>query len=154
MTTKKVATLILMLFLISSTVVIISKVASDNLNTNSTRNEDLPENVDVVYYFYTNYRCETCELIEQYTGEAVKSNFANELSNGKIIWKAVNTDEKQNQHFLDDYQLYTKSVVLVKIRDGKEISWKNLEEVWDLVDDETAFKTFVTDEVKKFLESN
>ena len=131
----------------------INNIVLDNDSSTSNPN-DLPENVDIVYYFYTNYRCETCELIEKYTGESVKEYFKNQLVDGTLIWKTVNTDEKGNEHFLDDYELYTKSVVLVRIRDGEEKSWKNLEEVWTYYDDETEFKTYVTNEVKAFIGNN
>ncbi len=153
MSAKKISTLLLTIFLVSTVIVMIFKIVEDNTGSTAVLDENLPNNVDVVYYFYTNIRCETCELLERYTGEAVKTNFAEELENGSLIWKTVNTDEDNNHHFLDDYELYTKSVVLVKIRNGKQESWKNLEEIWSIVDDEDEYKLYIKDEVVNFLET-
>ena len=40
----------------------------------------------------------------------------------------VNVDEPANEHFIKDYQLYSKSIVIVKMQDGKELKWENLDE--------------------------
>jgi len=108
--------------------------------------------VDIVYYFMTAQRCPSCLKIESYTKEAVEKNFADDLNNGRLVWRMLAVDNPENYHFVRDYQLYTKSVVLVKIREGKQISWKNLEKVWYLLDDKDAFEGYITDEVKSFVE--
>ncbi|MBU2567551.1 MAG: hypothetical protein KJ967_02095 [Elusimicrobia bacterium] len=110
-----------------------------------------PENCAMVYYFHGNFRCSNCYRIEQYTKEAIEQYFNNELSSGKLIFKPVNTDKKQNQHFLTDYQLYTRSVVVSLVKDGKEIKYENLVGVWDYLRDETQFFNYIRDEVNKYL---
>jgi hypothetical protein len=78
--------------------------------------------------------------------------FADALKRGSMVWRMVNVDQPANQHFIKDYELYTKSVVLVKMRDGKQAAWKNLDRVWELLNDQAAFQKYVTDEVKQFVE--
>jgi protein involved in sex pheromone biosynthesis len=109
-------------------------------------------NVDIVYYFMTTQRCANCMKIEAYSKEAVEMGFADALKRGSMVWRIVNVDQPANQHFIKDYELYTKSVVLVKMRDGKQAAWKNLDRVWELLNDQAAFQKYVTDEVKQFVE--
>jgi len=105
----------------------------------------------VVYYFHGNARCPSCYKLEQYAKEALEQNFANELKSGKIVFKIVNIDQAGNDHFVADYQLYTKSVVLSLVKDGKQVRYKNLEKVWDLLRDQNQYHAYVRDEIKPFL---
>ena len=106
----------------------------------------------IAYYFYTNYRCQSCYTIEKYTKESREENFEDELTSGKLIFKPVNIEEKENEHFLRQYQLYTKSVVLSLVKDGKEIEFKNLKKVWELLRNKDAFYKYIEVETKGFLD--
>ena len=108
----------------------------------------------VVYYFYTNYRCYSCRMIEQYTKEAVEKFFDKELKEGKLIFKPVNIDEKENKHFIKDYQLYTKSVVISKMKDNEDVSFKNLDKVWKLLRNKEGFYSYIKEETKGLLLDN
>ena len=55
---------------------------------------------------------------------------------------------------MEDYKLYTKSLVISKIKDGKEAEYKNLEKVWDYLDNKEAFYNYVKEEVTKFLKDS
>jgi len=107
----------------------------------------------IVYYFMTTYRCKSCLFIEQNTKAAVEATFANELKRGRIEFKMVNIDEAQNKHFVDEYGLYTKSVVLADLKASKQNRWKNLDKVWNLVGDESGFRAYITKEVQAYLGS-
>lgn len=104
----------------------------------------------IVYYFYNNVRCVSCLKIEKYTKSSLEENFAEKLKDGDMEWKMVNMDEPENKHFVDDYKLITKSVVLSEIKDGKEISHKNLDKVWELLGNEDLFKKYITGEINDF----
>ena len=106
----------------------------------------------IAYYFYTNYRCQSCYTIEKYTKEAIEGNFEDELTSGELVFKPVNIEEKENEHFLDDYQLYTKSVVLSLVKDGEEIKFKNLKKVWELLRNKDEFYKYIKEETKGFLD--
>jgi len=110
-----------------------------------------PRNGVVVYYFHGNARCRRCRLMEAYAAEALKSGFPKELESGKLVWRQVNTDREENRHFISDYELVTKSLVLSEVRKGKEKRWKNLKEVWHLVSDKAAYIKFVQDETRAYL---
>lgn len=105
----------------------------------------------VVYYFHTTFRCRSCNMIEQFTKQAVESGFADELKNGLIEFKVINVEEKGNEHFAEEYKLYTKSVIVSDVRNGKEASWKNLDKVWQFLGDQNKFKEYIQTEVKTSL---
>jgi hypothetical protein len=104
-----------------------------------------------VYYFYTTQRCASCKKIEALSEEAVREGFARELGAGALEWKSLNLDDAANRHFVEDYQLYTKSLVVVDLRNGKEVRWKNLPRIWELLRDDVAFRQYVKREVHEYL---
>ncbi|MCP4219734.1 MAG: hypothetical protein GY765_34190 [bacterium] len=104
-----------------------------------------------VYYFHTTHRCDTCRKIEKYTAEAIKKHFADELGNGKLVFSPVNIDEDANKHFVADYKIYTKHVIVSKVSKGKELKWKNLDRIWELVGGEAEFKTYIVKETRSIL---
>ncbi|MBK6403606.1 MAG: hypothetical protein IPF66_00370 [Holophagales bacterium] len=53
---------------------------------------------------------------------------------------------------MKDYRLYTKSVVVSEVKDGKEVRWKNLDQVWQLLGSPDAFQEYVEREVRSYLE--
>ena len=105
----------------------------------------------VAYYFYGNYRCASCRAIEAYTKEALELYFSDEIASGKLELRVVNVEEKGNEHFVNDYKLYTKSVVLSKIEGGKEVNYKNLEGVWQYLRNKQQFFDYVKKETGAFL---
>ena len=106
----------------------------------------------IVYYFLTNVRCSSCYKIEQYTKEAVEQYFGNELKLGMLVFKPINIEKKENKHFIKDYQLYTKSVVISMINGGKEIKYKNLTKVWQYLRDKQKFYDYIKTETSKYLD--
>lgn len=116
----------------------------------ATENESATPKL-VVYYFHGNTRCITCKKIESFAKSAIESAFAAELKTGQIQFRVVNVEEPMNEHFVQDYQLATRSVVLSRLRNDKQDAWKNLDQVWTLVRDPEAFQRYVVDETKQLL---
>ena len=105
----------------------------------------------VAYYFHGNFRCYTCYTMEQYAKEALEANFKDAIAKGKLEFKVVNVEERGNEHFVNDYQLYTKSLILSLVKDGKEIKSKNLTKIWEYVRNKQRFFDYVREEVNNFL---
>ena len=105
-----------------------------------------------VYYFHTTQRCASCKKIEALSAEAIREGFERELGDGRLEWQVVNVDDSQNRHFTGDYQLYTKSVIVVDRVNGQQVRWKNLPKVWELLHDEGTFEEYVQREVRAYLE--
>ena len=129
------------------------KTAADSVSAATTKSTAVLPHKVVAYYFHGNVRCVTCRKIEAYTGEAIDSGFAAELKSGLLEWHAINTDSSQNEHYLEDYQLFTKSVILSDLHQGKQTRWKNLDKIWTLTGDKSDFMKYIQDEVRILLDS-
>jgi hypothetical protein len=105
----------------------------------------------VAFYFHGTMRCPTCHKLEQYSKEAVEANFKKEIASGKLEFKEINIDDKGNEHYGSDYQLYTKSLILSLVKDGKEIKWKNMDKIWEYVRDKERFIDYVKSGVADLL---
>ena len=97
----------------------------------------------IAYYFHGSFRCPTCHKLEQYSKETIKTNFKDALASGKLEFKVIDIEDKGNEHYAKDYQLYTKSLILSLIKDGKEIKWINLDKIWEYVGDKQVFIDYV-----------
>ena len=106
----------------------------------------------VAYYFHGSFRCRTCRTIEAYSEEAIRGGFADELASNHLAWRVVNIDQSENKHFARDFELVTRSLVLVEYRDGEVIRWENLKQVWQLVRDKERFLDYVRSSTRKFLQ--
>ncbi len=104
-----------------------------------------------VYYFHTSYRCYSCKKIEELTKQALVHNFIKQLKSGRIVFKAVNVENTENKHFVQDYQLFTKSVVLVDSIKGKNKNWKRLDQTWSYLGNPGIFEKYIEDEVTAFV---
>lgn len=106
----------------------------------------------VVHYLHGTARCANCFNIEKWSKAALETGFPAEMKSGRLEWRMFNTDEDAHAHFVEDFQLYTKAIVLGEVKDGKVARWKNLEKIWDLLRDEAAFKAYIAGETRAFLD--
>ncbi len=113
--------------------------------------EQAPSSKVIAYYFHGTFRCPTCHKLEQYAKEVIESDFKDALAEGKLEFEVVNVEDKGNEHFVNDYQLYTKSLVLSLVKDDKEIKSKNLEKIWEYVGNKQKYFDYVKSEVAGFL---
>ena len=105
----------------------------------------------IATYFYSNVRCPSCLTIERLTTETIKSEFKDHLDSGALEWRTINIDGEGNYHFVKDYKLYTKSVIIAELLNGEEFRWKNLPKVWELLGNEDKFSKYLKDEISAFM---
>lgn len=130
-------------------------IAAVKDSTEIDKTDTTEEEPDVVaYYFHTTRRCYSCKKIEAYSREAIESGFPEELKNGKLEFHSINIDKAENKHFVKDYQLYTKSLIICDIENGKQIDWKNLSKVWQLLKNKDEFLKYVQDEINAYLKES
>lgn len=100
-----------------------------------------------VYYFHGDMRCKTCTSFEKLTEETLKDNFSKELASGKIVYRVINLDLKENAHFVEDFNLTTKSVVL-----SEPGRFRNLDQIWTRIrQGDEAFKSYVAESIQEFM---
>lgn len=105
----------------------------------------------VVYYFCTNYSCPGCSNMEKWTRELVDTDFKDDNTSGKIIFKKICMYDKGNEHFMEDYELCTDSIVLTLVKDGKEVKFTNLARAWCHICCPDVFKDYIKYAISKYL---
>ncbi|WP_153912599.1 nitrophenyl compound nitroreductase subunit ArsF family protein [Shewanella sp. TC10] len=100
-----------------------------------------------VYYFHGNVRCTSCELIEKYTTQAINTGFADQIAQGDVELTTVNLEARGNSHFIEDFQLITRSVVIAIEEHGETMQYRRLDRVWELVTDKQDFQNYLYQQI-------
>jgi hypothetical protein len=132
-------------------VILLAVVAVISVSFSVFAAEDKPAAKVIAYYFHGTARCPTCYKLEQYSKEAIETNFKDALASGKLEFRAVNVEDKGDEHYGSDYQLYTKSLILSLVKDGKQIKWINLDKIWEYVGNHQRFVDYVKSGVAELL---
>jgi len=125
--------------------------AVDNPSTSTAADVQAPGTEIVAYYFHGKLRCKTCKALEAFSEEAISEGFPDQLADGSLSWRVVNTDEPENKHFVTDFELVTKALVLVEYRDGEVTRFEDLKLIWQLVRDKDGFLKYVRDATREFI---
>ena len=164
---KRIFSIVLIVFVLGSLAYMIAKEKNTNPVRNETANEPVPVPVSspnapdanipdetrlMVYYFHGDVRCPTCHKLESYAKQALETYFSRELAAGRILWQVVNVDRAENSHFVEDYKLVTKAVILSQETNGKETRSQNLDQIWQKVGDKDEYLQYIKDSIHKFLE--
>ena len=67
-----------------------------------------------VYYFRTSFVCETCEAIEDIVAGELNTRYADELKDGKIIFRQFNLDDPETADFALRFDVVFKSLLVLK----------------------------------------
>jgi ABC-type glycerol-3-phosphate transport system substrate-binding protein len=96
-----------------------------------------------VTYFTTDARCVSCRKIEDYTKLAVDRTLEDQTMADAIHFQTINVDFPENQHFIADYDIAFKTVVISYLdADGKQ-QWQKMDRVWELLSDPIAFQGYL-----------
>jgi hypothetical protein len=105
----------------------------------------------MLYYLHATGRCSRCIAMEKYSKEAVDMYFQSEVQSGALEFRTINFDEPENTHYVQDYQLVTKSLVITLVKGGKEQKYENLKGIWENAGNQEAFHRYVKTNVEKYL---
>ena len=154
---KKIITTVLLIFVAVSIVFLLMPdsdttiVVSDPTVVEQGDSSPVPEDRLLVYYLHGNIRCQTCETLEVLSQKAVLSNFEDQISKGTIEWKVVNYEDSGNDHFLKDFDISFQSLVIVDVKENKQLHHENLDKIWELVHDEEAYLAYVKTKIDEHL---
>ena len=135
-------------------VILLAAVAVISVSFSAFAAEDKPAAKVIAYYFHGTMRCPTCHKLEQYSKEAIETNFKEAIASGKLEFKVVNVEDKGNEHYGSDYQLYTKSLILSLVKNGKQTKWINLDKIWENVSNKQKFIEYVKSGVADLLKES
>ena len=111
----------------------------------------IPENGVIIYQFHRRFRCDACYKLEESINEALKTHFPEELKAGRLVFRVLDLDAEGSGQYEKKYDFFYNTVIVVDIENGKETRFKNLEEVWGLVEDKEAAVEFIRTEVAEYL---
>ena len=119
------------------------------------KNAEIPSEREkvIVYYFHGTYRCPSCTKIEKWSYEAIKDFFPKELKEDRLLWKPVNVEKPENRHFIQEYSLFTKSLIITRVKGEKQTKWENLDKVWRYLGDQEKFFAYVTQKVRSYMDN-
>jgi thiol:disulfide interchange protein len=90
-------------------------------------------------YFHAPHQCATCRKIESFSHAALIP----EIKGGNLAWQKADYTTDTNAALVDQFKVVGPTVVLVEVRGGNIVRWKNLEEVWDHTGDQADFTAFI-----------
>ncbi len=92
-----------------------------------------------VFYFHGTLRCPSCVALERYSRETVEEYFADELAEGKIVFREINVELPENKEVAEKFAARGSSLFTNAIYDDKD----HIEEevsIWRFIGDEVRFK--------------
>jgi len=111
----------------------------------------LPDDGVIIYQFHRRFRCDACYKLEEAMNETLQTYFQDELRTGRLIFRVMDLDEEGSDLYEKKYDFFYNTVIVVDIENGKETRFKNLEEVWGLVEEKDAMIDFIRAHVAEYL---
>lgn len=81
--------------------------------------EPVKDHVEVIY-FHGKQRCATCMAIEKEAKTVVEQQFANEVKNGKVVFRTIDISDPKNESLANKYEVSWSSLYLTSFKNGKE----------------------------------
>lgn len=112
---------------------------------------NLNENQVVVYYFHRKFRCRSCEVLESTLQKTLQASYAEHFGTGRLAMCVVNVDNPVNRHYLEKFEIFTNSVVIVEKKDGNVFRYEAVESIWDVPEDRDVISQLLRTAVDEFL---
>lgn len=105
-----------------------------------------------VTYFTTDARCVSCRKIEAFTRLAVETNFPDQLVKESLTFETINVDRPENKHFIRDYEIAFKTVVIAYTDSEGNPQFRKMDKVWELLPDQEAFERYIASAVQEAID--
>ncbi|UCH42405.1 MAG: hypothetical protein JSW16_06195 [Dehalococcoidales bacterium] len=118
----------------------------------TTSTPGISSNTDMleVVYFHRPQRCSGCVYAETATRYTLENYFAEELENGKMVFKVINLGDRANEAIVKRYNAYTSSLFINSIRDGTD-HVEEVKEIWFLLGRDSEFVALVKSKIDVYL---
>jgi hypothetical protein len=124
----------------------VALVGCDDISAGSfgatTPNAPESSNRVIVYYMHRTVNCPDCLWIENTTRQTLKDAFPSELASGRLAFR---------QDLAKRYDVEGVSIVVVNGADGRDVSSRALEKVWDLKRKTAEFRAYIIEAVRAAL---
>lgn len=92
---------------------------SQKSKTQSSTQTNQQDAVEVIY-FHGKQRCVTCNAIEKSTKEVLDKEFAEQMKDGKVVFKIIDISTEEGEEIADKYEVTWSSLFINQWKDGKE----------------------------------
>jgi len=103
-----------------------------------------------VVHFHGTQQCWSCITVGEYALKTIKEKFPEEYASGKIIYKDINGELKENQEIVTKYQARGSSLFINAIRGDKDDITEDTT-VWRLVNNEEQFINYFQSKLNSLL---
>jgi len=110
----------------------------------------MPADKIEVVHFHGTQQCWSCITVGEYALKTIKDKFPEEFTSGKIVYKDIDGELKENQEIVVKYQARGSSLFVNAIRDEQD----NIEEdvtVWRLINSESQFISYFENKLSSLL---
>ncbi len=128
------------------------KPAAQNRDGTAEQSSASAEKTITVYFFFGDAECPTCDVIRNLTRRFLDGPLPEKAQGFTFKMKEINVEKPGNEEYIVKYSLVSTSIVLDFSPPGSEPVWRNLDKVWDLADDESAFNAYLESEIASFAE--
>ncbi|MGL6225167.1 MAG: nitrophenyl compound nitroreductase subunit ArsF family protein [Thermoguttaceae bacterium] len=106
----------------------------------------------IVYSTHAKVRCPSCIKMEKLTRKTLDTFFTDQQAANDVEWKELDYEAPENAAFAERHKIATATVLLVRIKDGKEVESKNCAvDAWKLLGDEEQFVDTFRTHIERFL---
>lgn len=105
------------IILVLSTIFIFS--CNGNAQKDKQTAQNKPNQIEVLD-FHGKHRCATCIAIEENTKYTLETYFSDALKSGKIVFKTIDVDDKENESIAELFEAAGTALFLNVIKEGKE----------------------------------
>ena len=118
--------------------------------SSTTPQSVIPADKIEVIHFHATQQCWSCITVGEYALKTIKDKFPEEFTSGKIVYKDIDGELKENQEIVVKYQARGSSLFVNAIRDEQD----NIEEdvtVWRLINSESQFISYFENKLSSLL---
>ena len=110
----------------------------------------VPADMVEVVYFHRAQRCSSCIYAETGTRYTMETYFKDELASGKLIFKVVDVEAKENDTIVKKYGAFTSSLFINTIRNSSD-QIEEVKEIWLVLGKDEAFIEVVKSKIERSL---
>ena len=104
----------------------------------------------LILQFHRSKRCDFCINMEQYTQTALATWRSSESNKGNLAFRLINMDLPIYQKLIEQQNIFTSSIVMLKIHQGTIKQWMLFEKGWTNTDNEKYWVRDFTQALHQF----
>jgi hypothetical protein len=124
--------------------------SNNNVTTPVPTTVTIPAEKIEVVHFHGTQQCFSCITVGKFALQTIKEKFPDEFASGKIVFRDINAELKENQEIVTKYQARGSSLFVNAIRSGKDDISEDVT-VWRLVNNESQFISYFEGKLKALL---